>query len=187
MSSETPNLAEQIGHGNARRSAARLAAVQALYQMDVAGTDMNDVLREFQMNYFSGAEVESDEAASSPPNTDVESDNDKGSGDHLDHGYFEDILKGILKTQSELDPLIDEQLRDGWRLNRIDSTLRAILRAGAYELKARKELSVALIIDEYLNIAHAFFEGDEPKVVNGVLDNLGKRIRTDDQSGEASA
>jgi len=182
MSTAKPNLADQIGQANSKRSAARLAAVQALYQMDVAGTDLNDVLIEFQTNYFSGAEIGGDKDAAPEPVSNVADSDDedaKSNSLQLDHGYFEDILKGILKSQTALDPLIDEHLRSGWRLNRIDSTLRAILRAGAYELQSRHELSVGLIIDEYLNIAHAFFEGDEPKVVNAVLDKLAKSIRTD--------
>ena len=199
MSSNQQNLAQQIGHANAKRSAARLAAVQALYQMDVAGTDISDVLSEFESNYFSGAGTSADTDADisdgmisndSKIDTATSGDAQDGAGEAeelIDHSYFEDILKGILKSQTELDPIIDEQLREGWRLNRLDSTLRAILRAGAYELKSRKELSVGLIIDEYLNIAHAFFEGDEPKVVNGVLDKLGKRIRSGDMSGDASS
>ena len=160
------------------------------------------MLAEFESNYFSGAGTSADiDADISDGMISVDSkidtatsgdahdgaqgadgaDAQDGTGEAeelIDHGYFEDILKGILKSQTELDPIIDEQLREGWRLNRLDSTLRAILRAGTYELKNRKELSVGLIIDEYINIAHAFFEGDEPKVVNGVLDKLGKRIRS---------
>jgi len=184
MNSDRPNLAQQLGHANAMRSAARLAAVQALYQMDVAGTDLNDVLREFEANYFSGA-VDEDGEVVTPSASAGEGQNNAiegGASDQqlLDHGYMADILQGVLRTQSEIDPLIDEQLREGWRLNRIDSTLRAILRAGTYELRARDEISVAVIIDEYLNIAHAFFEQDEPKVVNGVLDKLAQRVRLDD-------
>ena len=192
MTSTTPNLADQIGQANSKRSAARLAAVQALYQMDVAGTDLNDVLAEFRSNYFSGAEIESEassvgDVASSggARKDDAEDDAEDGAEALLDYGYFEDILTGILKSQAELDPLIDEHLRSGWRLNRIDATLRAILRAGAYELKSHGKLSIGLIIDEYLHIAHAFFEGDEPKVVNGVLDKLAKSIRGD-KSGKSS-
>ena len=200
MSTTTPNLADQIGQANSKRSAARLAAVQALYQMDVAGTDLNDVLAEFRSNYFSGAAIESDgdshsdsdaaqapAAAVSAEKTDAEAEGAPEENELLDLGYFEDILTGILKSQAELDPLIDGHLRSGWRLNRIDATLRAILRAGAYELKSHGKLSIGLIIDEYLHIAHAFFEGDEPKVVNGVLDKLAKSIRGDksDKSSDA--
>lgn len=192
MTTTTPNLAQALGQANSKRSAARLAAVQALYQMDVAGTDISDVLEEFQSDYFSGAETGGEDAPASPASetaaksasaigldqkSDESTDEAPVREALFDLGYFEDILTGILKSQSELDPLIDQHLRSGWRLNRIDSTLRAILRAGTYELKSHKKLSVGLIIDEYLHIAHAFFEGDEPKVVNAVLDKVGKSLR----------
>lgn len=138
-----------------RRSNARLAAVQALYQMDVAQTSLNEVLEEF-VAFRLGKEVE---------------------GEHLskaDTGFFTDLLTGIIREQRKLDPVIDKHLASSWRLNRIDSTLRAILRAGAYELIERSDVPPAVVISEYVDVAHAFFEKDEPKVVNGVLQNLWK-------------
>lgn len=136
-----------------RRSSARLAAVQALYQMDVAQTDLNDVLAEF-ISFRLGQEME---------------------GDHMnkaDITFFTDLLSGIVHQQRRLDPLIDKHLAASWRLNRIDSTLRAILRGGAYELTERSDVPHKVVISEYVDVAHAFFENDEPKVVNAVLQNL---------------
>lgn len=138
-----------------RRSSARLAAVQALYQMDVAQTDLDDVMAEF-VNYRLGKEVE---------------------GEHMskaDVAFFQDLLAGIVREQRRLDPMIDTHLASKWRLNRIDSTLRAILRAGTYELLCRTDVPYVVVINEYVDIAHAFFEKDEPKVVNAVLQNIWK-------------
>ncbi len=164
------------------RSAARLAAVQALYQMDVAGTDLNDVLREFESNYFKGAA--SGEGAGGTPAEKAPPATERPDAAKPDHKFLTEILNGVLAQQGEIDPIIDEQLREGWRLNRLDSILRAILRSGTYELKECRHVPVAVIIDEYLNIAHAFFEQDEPKVVNGVLDKLARRLRNNDCDDE---
>ncbi len=136
-----------------RRSGARLAAVQALYQMDVAQTDIEDVMKEF-VAFRLGKEVEGELM------------------NKADIAFFTDLLKGIVREQRNLDPVIDQHLASKWRLNRIDSTLRAILRAGAYEITGRAEIPHAVVISEYVDVAHAFFEEDEPKVVNAVLQNI---------------
>ena len=144
--------------GSHGRSSARLAAVQALYQMDLAQTDLNEVIAEFTAHRIGSAvDVPELEAA--------------------DHEYFSDLLHGVMKDQREIDPLIDAQLAKGWRLVRIDKTLRAILRAGTFELIKQDEVPVAVVVNEYIDIAHAFFDGDEPKVVNGVLDALARKVR----------
>ena len=134
----------------AERSAARLGAVQALYQMDIAKTDLSDVLPEFGSIRL-GEDGESGEA---------------------DFEFLSSLVRGVLSEQRTIDPLINERLAEGWKLSRLDSTLRAILRAGAYELKHRQDVPARVSISEYIDVAKAFFEGDEPKVVNGVLDKL---------------
>ena len=136
-----------------RRSSARLAAVQALYQMDVAQTNLPEVLEEFRA-FRLGKEVEGDQFSKA------------------DIAFFDSLLSGIVAEQKGLDPLIDQHLASSWRLNRIDSTLRAILRAGAFELTKRGDVPSAVVISEYVDVAHSFFEGQEPKVVNGVLQNI---------------
>ncbi len=136
-----------------RRSNARLAAVQALYQMDIAQTDLSDVMDEFLMHRL-GKDVEGEQMSKA------------------DITFFKDLLTGIIGAQRDLDPLIDTHLATTWRLNRIDSTLRAILRGGAYELVCRKDVPANVVISEYIDVAHAFFEKDEPKVVNAVLQNI---------------
>jgi N utilization substance protein B len=140
------------------RSAARLAAVQALYQMDMTGIDLNQVIAEFAAHRL-GQEIEGDRYAEAEPE------------------FFRDIVEGVVREQLRIDPLIDKQLAEGWRLTRVDSILRAILRAGAYEILIRGDVPARVVISEYVDIAHAFFGDEEPKVVNGILDRLGHKTR----------
>ncbi len=141
----------------ASRSAARLGAVQALYQMDIAQSDLSDVLAEFGSVRL-GDEFENGEC-----------------GD-ADFEFLSSIVRGVLDQQWTIDPLINERLAGGWKLSRIDSTLRAILRAGAYELKFRQDVPPRVAISEYIDVAKAFFDGEEPKVVNGILDKLAREF-----------
>ena len=147
------------------RSQARLAAVQALYQMDLAETDLGAVIEEFKAHRLGR-----------------EADNgvDAGTGGEADPEHFASVLRGVVRRQREIDPMIDRQLAQGWRLTRIDSILRAILRAGAFELIELGDVPPRVVISEYIDVAHAFFAGDEPRVVNGVLDALARRLRPGD-------
>ncbi|MEL6374887.1 MAG: transcription antitermination factor NusB [Pseudomonadota bacterium] len=140
------------------RSAARLAAVQALYQMDLAHTDLNVVLGEFTDHRF-GSLVEETPISEADPDV------------------FALLVRGVMANQREIDPMVDGQLATGWRLARIDSILRAMLRAGAFELLKRDDVPAKVVINEYIDMAHQFFDGDEAKVVNGVLDKLAHRLR----------
>jgi N utilization substance protein B len=143
------------------RSAARLAAVQALYQMDMTGIDITDVLSEFEAHRL-GQEVEGNQYCAAEPE------------------FFRDLVEGVVQEQRRLDPRIDQQLAQGWRLTRVDSILRAVLRSGAYELLVREDVPARVVINEYVDIAHAFFGDEEPKVVNGILDRLAREVRTDE-------
>ena len=96
-----------------------------------------------------------------------------------DASWFRSIVSGVVRDQRKLDPLIGTALQDDWALSRLDSTVRAILRAGTFELVERKDVPVAVIVTEYVEIARAFFEDDEPKLVNAVLDRIARQIRTD--------
>lgn len=145
-------------HPATQRSAARLAAVQALYQMDLAKTDLNAVVTEFALHRL-GQTVDGDEYEAA------------------DEAFFRDLVTGVVQHQLALDPMLDQRLAEGWRLGRIDSILRAILRAAAFELTERPDIPAKVIINEYVDVAHAFFEGDEPKVVNGILDRLAHDLR----------
>lgn len=141
------------------RSAARLGAVQALYQMDMAQTDVGDVLAEFEARGI-GVENGAEEPQA-----------------QVDVKLFRDVVAGVVQHQRRLDPLIDGVLAEGWTLARVDSILRAILRAGAYELVLRRDIPPKVVISEYIDVAHAFFDKDEPRFVNGALDRLARSQR----------
>ena len=141
-----------------RRGAARLAAVQALYQMDIAGTQLQDILAEFESHWI-GREVE---GAQYLP---------------AEAAFFRDIVSGVVQEQRELDPLIDEALSKGWPLKRIETVLRAALRAGAYELIHRTDVPARVVVAEYADVVAAFVERDETGMVNAVLDQLARRLR----------
>ena len=140
------------------RSQARLAAVQALYQMDLAETDLAAVIEEFKAHRLGD-------------------DGENGTAAQADPEHFAGLLKGVVRRQRDIDPMIDRQLAEGWRLTRIDSIVRAILRAAAFELMELADVPARVVISEYVEVAHAFFEGDESKVVNGVLDQLARKLR----------
>jgi len=144
-----------------KRGAARLAAVQALYQMDLAGTGLNEILAEFESHWI-GREVE---GAQYLP---------------AEAAFFRDIVSGVVHEQRELDPLIDEALSKGWPLKRIETVLRAALRAGAYELIHRTDVPARVVVAEYADVVAAFVERDETGMVNAVLDQLARRVRADE-------
>jgi N utilization substance protein B len=141
-----------------RRGAARLAAVQALYQMDVAGSGINEILAQFETHWL-GGEVEG--AQYRPAEAE----------------FFRDIVGGVLREQKALDPLIDAALAGGWPLKRIEAVLRAVLRAGTYELACRPDVPVRVVMSEYVDVAGAFLDRDETGMVNAVLDQLARQLR----------
>jgi transcription antitermination protein NusB len=147
------------GHADRNaRKAARLAAVQALYQMELTGGDAESVAEEFVEHRF-----RHDAGPTLAAEPDV--------------AFFRAIVGGVPHSQVEIDRSITHCLSAEWRLNRIDSILRAILRAGTYEMIGQRDVPARVVIDEYLDIAHAFFEGEEPAFVNAVLDRLAHRKR----------
>jgi len=141
-----------------QRGAARLAAVQALYQMDVGGTGVLEVVSEYEVHRL-GKELDGELYR------------------QADAAWFRAIVSGVVEQQLTLDPLIRSSLTEDWPLSRLDSTLRAILRAGAYELANRMDVPVAVIVTEYVDIGRAFFEEDEPKLINAVLDRIARKLR----------
>ena len=143
-----------------QRGAARLAAVQALYQMDIGGTGVLEVVAEYEAHRL-GQELDGETYLKA------------------DASWFRSIVSGVVREQTRLDPLIGSALQDDWALSRLDSTVRAILRAGVFELVDRKDVPVAVIVTEYVEIARAFFDDDEPKLVNAVLDRIAKQVRGD--------
>ncbi len=145
------------GPGERMRHAARLAAVQALYQMEITGVDADSVSEEFSAFRFG---LEPEITPGEP-----------------DEAFFSDIIHGVPARQDEIDAAITKCLASNWRLSRVDSILRAILRAGAYELIARPDVPARVVIDEYVDLAHAFFAEQEAPFVNAALDKLAHRKR----------
>jgi transcription antitermination protein NusB len=159
MSADEPRAAATI-----KRSRARLAAVQALYQLDLSDVPPETVIAELRER----------------------GQDEEGLGD-ADDALFTDIVRGVVANRAQLDGLLSEMLAPDWNLPRLEVVLRAVLRAGAYELLARLEVPARVVLNEYVDIAHAFFAGREPKLVNGVLDRIGRRLRPGELHGEAAA
>lgn len=145
------------GPGEQMRHAARLAAVQALYQMEITGVDADSISEEFT-NFRFGREPEI-------------------TPGEPDEAFFSDIIHGVPARQQEIDAAISKCLASNWRLSRVDSILRAILRAGAYELIARPDVPAKVVIDQYVELAHAFFADEEAPFINAALDKLAHRKR----------
>ena len=141
------------------RAAARLAAVQALYQHQMEGTVVARLLDEFHQHRI-GQEIEGEEYA------------------EADVAFFDDVVKGTIARRDEIDALVSAKLAEGWALARLDKTMLQILRAGAYELMARADVPKASAISEYVDVAKAFFDDREAKFVNGVLDAVAKEVRS---------
>ncbi len=140
------------------RSAARLAAVQALYQQAMEATPVASLLDEFHRHRL-GATIEDMEFV------DAET------------AFFDDIVSGVIARGAEIDAQLSSKLAEGWRLERLDKTMLQVLRAGVYELIARADVATGTVINEYLDVAHAFFDAREAKFVNGVLDAVAKAVR----------
>jgi N utilization substance protein B len=140
------------------RTVARLAAVQALYQMELAETGVEAVVREFTEHRFD-RDIEGETLA------------------EADETFFAELVHGVVAEQGAIDGAVVQRLANGWRLERVDATLRAILRAGAWELMHRPDVPIEVAIDEYVEIAKSFFEGPEPGFVNGALDGIAHDVR----------
>lgn len=140
------------------RTVARLAAVQALYQMELAGEGVETVITEFSNHRFD-ADIEGEPLA------------------EADEAYFADVVRGVIGDQKEIDAAVKARLASNWRLERLDSTLRALLRCGAWELAHKPEVPKEIVIDEYVELAKAFFDEAEAKFVNAALDGVARDVR----------
>lgn len=140
------------------RSAARLAAVQALYQIEMEGTPLAVLLHEFHQHRL-GATIEDVTYA------------------QAEEAFFDDVVSGVDKRRAEIDALVAARLSAGWSLERLDKPMRQILRAGTYELLARKDVGTGTVISEYVDVAHAFYDKREAGFVNGLLDAVAKDVR----------
>ena len=142
----------------ARRAGARLAAVQALYQMEQTEQSARSVVADFMADRLGLG-------------------NDGEPIEEADPNLFKEVVLGVVAQQEDVDAAIMKRLADGWKIERLDATSRAILRAAVYELIADLGLPSQIILDEYVSIAHAFFEGAEPKFINGLLDAVARDVR----------
>jgi N utilization substance protein B len=138
-----------------QRGAARLAAVQALYQMDVGRQPLEETLAQFNHHHL-GREIEGDQYLPA------------------DADFFKQIVTGVTRAQLEIDPAVDSALTEGWPVTRIDATLRAIMRAAAFELLKRRDIPHKVVITEYVDIAKAFYADDAVGMVNAVLDSIAR-------------
>jgi transcription antitermination protein NusB len=148
-----------------RRSVARLAAVQALYQIDLTAIPPEQVIAEFRSHR-------------------LESEGGKGAADPA---FFGELVAGVVARRAEIDAQLAPMLAEGWTVERLETVLRAILRAGAFEMLARGDVPAAVVIDEYVRVAHAFFSEREPAVVNGILDRFARSARADEFEGRPRA
>ena len=137
------------------RTVARLAAVQALYQMELAGEGVDTVITEFLSHRFD-SDLEGEVMA------------------EADEDYFQEIVRGVIGGQRDIDAAIKARLASNWRMERLDSTLRALLRAGAWELREQRNIPREIVIDEYVELAKAFFDDAEAKFVNAALDGVAR-------------
>lgn len=140
------------------RTIARLAAVQALYQMELGGEGVETVIREFSDHRF-------------------DADLEEGVLAEADETYFAEIMRGVVSDQRALDAMVTQRLAEGWKLARLDSTLRALLRAGAWELAHRPDTPREVVLDEYVELAKAFFDERDARFVNAALDGVARDVR----------
>ncbi|ACI98740.1 transcription antitermination factor NusB [Rhodospirillum centenum] len=151
------------GSAKARRSAARLAAVQALYQIELGGTPSETAIGEF-VRHRLGQEIDGDRYVSADPQ------------------LFADIVRGVMARQADVDQLVTGVLDRQWGLDRMEPILRAILRAGAWELLGNTGVAPHIVINDYIDVGHAFFAGREPGMVNGVLDRIARQLRPEEMA-----
>jgi len=148
-----------------QRGAARLAAVQALYQMDVGRQSLEDTLAQFSAHHL-GREIEGEQYLPA------------------DADFFRQIVTGVIRNQLDIDPTVDNALQKGWPVARIDATLRAILRAATFELLRRRDIPSGVVITEYVDIAKAFYDEDASGLVNGVLDAIARQANRDNLAAQ---
>ena len=140
------------------RTVSRLAAVQALYQMELAGEGVDVIVKEFRDHRF-------------------DADIDGAPLAEADEDWFSDIVHGVVEDQRGIDEAVKARLASNWRLERLDATLRALLRCGAWELKSKPDVPREIVIDEYVELAKAFFDEAEAKFVNAALDGVARDAR----------
>ena len=152
------------------RTAARLAAVQALYQVGVTGQGVPDVIEDFLTHRFRGPE----------PNEESE----QPTLAQADLAFFEDLVRGVASEASDLDDMLTAVLAEGWPVERLESLLKLILRAGTFELGHRPDIPARVVVSQYVDLAHAFLDDKQTAMANGVLDRLARGLRPDEFDGD---
>ncbi len=140
------------------KSAARLGAVQALYQMDLATSDLGETLAQFATRATGD-------------------DFDAGQCGEADYKHLREVVEGTVREQALIDVTVDKQLDKDWPIHRVNAILRAVLRAGAFELMFKENVPAKVVINEYVNVASAFFDKEEPAMANAVLNALARARR----------
>ncbi|NVK18025.1 MAG: transcription antitermination factor NusB [Methylocystaceae bacterium] len=151
-----------------KRSSARLAAVQALYEVELSDSNVDDVLISFLKTRWDTPQEMGDESQETSPLTEP------------DKNLFTDLLRGVYSQKEQMEEMLAGALSQEWSPDRLETIVRIILMAGIYELYNRKDVPPRVVITQYVDVAHAFFEGPEPGFVNGVLDRMAKTLRPDD-------
>lgn len=160
------------------RASARIAAVQALYEMDMTDAPADPILNEFMSERWRRAGQE---------------DTDTGDGEAIadlppfDHDLLSDIVNGVAGNTAVLDQHIGGALSDNWTVERLEVLIRSVLRAGTYELLHKIDVPVRVVINEYMGVAHSFFSGTEPALINAVLDKLAHELRTHEMNGDTAS
>jgi transcription antitermination protein NusB len=168
MSGSGPRRPKRRSEGRSR-SVSRLAVVQALYQMELADQDSETALREF-IDHRLGRDIDGEQYA------------------EADEKYFAELIRGVVEQQSEIDGALANYLVKGWAFDRIDPTMRAIMRAAAFEIIARPAVPGRVIVHEYLNVATAFFdEGEETAFMSGVINRMARERRPDEHAASDPA
>lgn len=155
------------GASRQQRSTARMHAVQAVYQLEINEVRLDDLIQEFQ-NHRLGHDLDGEPLASA------------------DRDFFADLVAGCHKRREELDKLVESGLSLDYAMDRLETLLRALLRVAGYEMLARIDVPARVIIDEYVDLSHAFFSGNEPSLVNAVLDRVGHKVRADEMTKRKS-
>lgn len=155
------HMREPTAHAPGPRRAARLAAVQALYQIESSAAEPEDVILEF-LTERRGVILEAEDVVA------------------MDRDFFSDLVRGTSRRQREIDRVLTSGLASGWRLERIETVLRGILRCACYELLMRRDVPVRATINEYVEVAHAFFADEQCSFANAILDRIARQLRADE-------
>ncbi|EKV31591.1 Transcription termination protein NusB [Caenispirillum salinarum AK4] len=163
-----PRKSRLPGGGSRRRSAARLAAVQALYMIHIGEQSADDVIRDFLEGRMGGEAIEVD------PDTEEER---VAALIDFDQELFVSLVRGVLAEEARIDETVSQSLTSGWQWDRMENTVREMLRCGSYEIMERVDVPPRVAINEYVDVAHAFYAGPETRLVNAVLDRLARVVR----------